>query len=197
MPTFFRIVVVVLHTDSLLLFPALIYRLGSSPFLQFYCKATAHSTKLAQLVDDKTPRASVMSLTPTWKQPSHPGLIEVVGSHQPFGSCAISLVSLPAGAHFTNIMNHSFANHRTYATVQASLDQDINLNSDLLYINHSCDPTLEFDMSRFEVRVSRSRALTKGDLLSFFYPSTEYQMTQAFDCHCNTAQCKGRIMGRD
>ncbi|MCJ1269492.1 hypothetical protein MMC22_009384 [Lobaria immixta] len=138
-----------------------------------------------------------MSLTPFWKQPSHPGLIEVVGSDKPFGSYAISLVSLPAGAHFANITNHSFVDDRTYASVQVSSDRNIDLNSDLLYINHSCDPALEMDMSRFEVRVSRSRALTKGDLLTFFYPSTEYQMAQAFDCHCNTPRCKGRIVGAE
>lgn len=136
-----------------------------------------------------------MSLTPTWKQPSHPELFEVVGSDKAFGSYAISLVSLPAGVHFTKITNHSFVDERTYATVQACSDRNITLNSDLRYINHSCDPALEFDLSRFEVRVSRSKALTKGDLLTFFYPSTEYEMAQSFNCRCNTPRCKGRIAG--
>ncbi|MCJ1463013.1 hypothetical protein MMC07_001617 [Pseudocyphellaria aurata] len=136
-----------------------------------------------------------MSLTPTWKQPSHPGLIEVVGSDQPFGSYAISLVSLPAGAHFTHITDYTLVDERSYATVQASATQSVLVHSDLLYLNHSCDPTLELDMSRFEVRVSRSKALRKGDRLTFFYPSTEFQMAQPFDCRCDAAQCKGRIAG--
>lgn len=136
-----------------------------------------------------------MTLPPAWKQPSHPGLIEVVGSDKPFGSYAVSLVSLPAGAHFASMTSCSFVNERTYTSVQASSDRIIELNSDLVFLNHSCDPSIEFDMSRFEARVSRHRALTKGDLLTFFYPSTEEHMVQPFDCNCNTPRCKGRIMG--
>jgi hypothetical protein len=30
----------------------------------------------------------------------------------------------------------------TYATVQMGKNQHLNLNSDLIYINHSCDPSL-------------------------------------------------------
>ena len=149
---------------------------------------------------NKTPqpdyqRALAMSIASMWKQPSHPRLIEAVISDRPFGSHAVSLVSLPAGAHLTSITNHIFVDERTYASVEAPHSRNIDLNSDLFYANHSCEPALEFDTSRWEVRVSRTRALTKGDRLTFFYPSTEYRMAQPFDCHCDSPRCKGRIDG--
>ena len=41
---------------------------------------------------------------------------------------------------------------------------------------------LNFDMHRMEVRVVYDRLLCKGDVLTFFYPSTEWDMTQLFEC---------------
>jgi hypothetical protein len=80
--------------------------------------------------------------------------------------------------------------------VQVSGTQHIELNSDLLYANHSCAPSLEFDMQRWEIRVSRDRALRVGDPLTFFYPSTEWEMAQAFQCGCGAgARCRGWIRG--
>jgi hypothetical protein len=37
--------------------------------------------------------------------------------------------------------------------------------------------------------------LQPGDELTFFYPSTEWSMGQAFDCFCGTKSCRGRISG--
>ena len=43
-------------------------------------------------------------------------------------------------------------------------------------------------MTRFEVRVVQHRPLRKGDELSFFYPSTEWDMAQPFDCGCGASK---------
>ncbi|KAF7507509.1 hypothetical protein GJ744_010440 [Endocarpon pusillum] len=136
-----------------------------------------------------------MIVTPSWQQPSHPDLIQVISSPDKFGNFALSLVSLPAGAFFARIDKYHFVNDRSYATVEASQGRHLELDSDLLYVNHSCDPALEFDVTRMEVRVSHHRRLNKGDELTFFYPSTELHMAQPFDCHCRASECKGRIAG--
>lgn len=130
-----------------------------------------------------------------WEQPSHPDLVQVIKSNEPFGSYAISLVSLPAGIIFTPITNHHFVKERTYLTVENSPSSNIYLNSDLAYVNHSCAPSLEFDMALMETRVSRHHPLNKGDLLTFFYPSTEFTMTQPFDCRCGAQECLKSICG--
>ncbi len=136
-------------------------------------------------------------LLPTWPQPSHPHLLKVTKSPTAYASGAVSLVALPPGAHFTHITTATATDRRTYSTVQTSRDAHVELNCDLLYCNHSCAPSLEFDMARFEVRVARHRPLAVGDHLTFFYPSTEWEMAQPFRCTCGApgGSCKGWIAG--
>lgn len=52
-------------------------------------------------------------------------------------------------------------------------------------------------MERWEVRVNpdREEGLKAGDELTFFYPSTEWDMAQPFDCLCKSKGCRGRISG--
>ncbi|HUR65129.1 MAG TPA: hypothetical protein VMZ03_02160, partial [Chitinophagaceae bacterium] len=37
--------------------------------------------------------------------------------------------------------------------------------------------------------------LQPGDELVFFYPSTEWKMTQSFNCYCGSPKCLGKIRG--
>lgn len=46
-----------------------------------------------------------------------------------------------------------------------------------------------------EVRVSRDRELREGDMLSFFYPSTEWEMDRGFGCLCGEEGCVGEVKG--
>ncbi|KAL8750488.1 MAG: hypothetical protein Q9199_007032 [Rusavskia elegans] len=138
---------------------------------------------------------TVTSLSPSWEQPSHPELIKVHRIDGQYRSYSTSLVSLPAGSLFSPIRNHFFIKDRTLSTVEAANGMHIDLNSDLFYVNHSCTPSLEYDVSRMEVRVSRDRDLHEDDLLTFFYPSTEWHMAQPFECNCHSPGCLGTIMG--
>ncbi|KAI9772680.1 MAG: hypothetical protein M1840_000275 [Geoglossum simile] len=133
---------------------------------------------------------------PHWAQPSHPGLIKVVLRPKAFTSGASSLVALPAGSLLTRLETATPA-PRAYSSVQISRDEHIELNSDLIYCNHSCAPSLEFDMKKSEIRVARDKDLKVGDALTFFYPSTEFDMAQPFQCECSAGEgnCKGRIAG--
>ncbi|PHH66653.1 hypothetical protein CDD81_6490 [Ophiocordyceps australis] len=134
--------------------------------------------------------------TPFWQQPSHPERIKLVKGQQAYHSAVYSLVSLPAGALFAKITTATPVSHTTYTSVATGNDTRIELNSDLVYCNHSCAPSLIFDMTRFEVRVAPDRPLKAGDMLTFFYPSTEWQMVQPFDCECGAGEkCLGFISG--
>jgi hypothetical protein len=46
-----------------------------------------------------------------------------------------------------------------------------------------------------ELRVPGHRALRKGEDLSFFYPSTEWDSAKPFDCLCGSKKCFGSIQG--
>ncbi|KAB8621923.1 hypothetical protein FH972_026032 [Carpinus fangiana] len=130
-----------------------------------------------------------------WEQPSHPTLIQVEhGKEGSFGTRATSLASRPAGALFCDLSAARKASKRTYATVQASETSDIDLNSDVVYFNHSCNPSMVIDPAKMEVRVG-DKPIQKGDELTLFYPSFEWSMSQPFDCTCSEKDCIGLIQG--
>ncbi|KAH8811553.1 hypothetical protein F5884DRAFT_279801 [Xylogone sp. PMI_703] len=136
-------------------------------------------------------------LTPHWEQPSHGDIQEViVTSPTEFTAKSISKISVPPYGLFAKLSFPpcTVANEATYATVQMSKDAHLSLNSDLVYINHSCDPSLIFDMPSMSI-LAGAKGLTPGQELTFFYPSTEWSMAQGFDCFCGSEQCRGRISG--
>ncbi|POR33903.1 Histone-lysine N-methyltransferase ash1 [Tolypocladium paradoxum] len=135
-------------------------------------------------------------LTPHWQQPSHPDVQEVVINEAEFTSKSLSRVALPPFAVFATLdfPPCTVAEEPTYATVQMGKNSHLNLNSDLLFINHSCEPSLIFDTGNLNVLVG-PKGLQPGDELTFFYPSTEWDMAQPFDCLCGTPTCRGTIGG--
>ena len=122
-------------------------------------------------------------------------LVKVVYGNGDFSSKLVSLVDGKPGATLTKIEGSIPAVQRAYTSVQVAEEQDIELNSDLVYSNHSCEPNIIFDMEKFEVRVVENRALKKNDDLTFFYPSTEWDMQQPFECHCESDRCLGTVRG--
>ncbi|KAH6881859.1 hypothetical protein BKA58DRAFT_9375 [Alternaria rosae] len=142
-----------------------------------------------------TPSSTTTSQIPAWVQPDLTRLLRVEHNPGSFTSRSVSLVNLPPGAVFARITKPTPATV-AYSSVQASRDLHIELNCDLVYINHSCKPSLVFDMQRWEVRVSeQGEGLKEGDELTFFYPSTEWSMAQPFECLCKTEVCAGEIKG--
>jgi hypothetical protein len=82
----------------------------------------------------------------------------------------------------------------TYLTVQVGIDKHIMLQPEhLQYINHSCDPNVFFDTHAMQVVALKP--IAEGDEMTFFYPSTEWDMVQPFKCYCGTSRCLGEIRG--
>ena len=63
----------------------------------------------------------------------------------------------------------------------------------LRYVNHSCAPNVTFDIDAQVVRAVRD--IAPGDELTYFYPSTEWQMAEPFVCGCGAAECLGEVTG--
>ncbi|CAK5273851.1 unnamed protein product [Mycena citricolor] len=129
-----------------------------------------------------------------------PGLF--VESHQG----ALHPASKPTGSvrfaagEILGRLNNASTGPRAYSTVQCGPgDEDnVELNSNLVYVNHSCDPNAVFDLSSTDPTRWHLRALKDimpGNTITYFYPSTEWDMAQAFDCDCKTVECLGRIQG--
>ncbi|MBL7747653.1 MAG: SET domain-containing protein-lysine N-methyltransferase [Chitinophagaceae bacterium] len=82
----------------------------------------------------------------------------------------------------------------TYLTVQVGVAKHITLQPEFLqYINHSCDPNVFFDTTTMELVALKELAVEEE--LTFFYPSTEWEMTQSFNCYCGSHKCLGEIKG--
>ena len=60
-------------------------------------------------------------------------------------------------------------------------------------MNHSCDPTTIMDTTRMLVFARRD--LAPGDELTFFYPSTEWEMSSPFICLCGAPNCIHVVAG--
>lgn len=90
-------------------------------------------------------------ITPHWQQPSHPDIQDVVVVNEAeFTTKSLSRVALSPFALFArfDFPPCTEAPEPTYATVQMGRNRHLNLNSDLLYINHSCEPSLVSENAR-------------------------------------------------
>ena len=84
--------------------------------------------------------------------------------------------------------------YATYLTLQTGTNRHITLKPDFLqYINHSCTPNAFFDTTGMELVCLQP--IRPGDDITFFYPSTEWEMAQPFVCNCGTAACIQLING--
>jgi len=82
----------------------------------------------------------------------------------------------------------------SYLTVQLDDKEHIELFPEFLEcINHSCEPNCFFDTTSMQLIALKE--ISEGEELTFFYPSTEWNMDRAFQCKCGTDNCLGVIKG--
>ncbi|MBW4673578.1 MAG: SET domain-containing protein-lysine N-methyltransferase [Desmonostoc geniculatum HA4340-LM1] len=128
-------------------------------------------------------------------------LIEKVTLFAEVGKCAISesksihaRINFREGQIFSQFGAKEILDQPNYLTVQINQFQHIMLDPEWLqYINHSCDPNVFFDTKAQEVRVIKPIEI--GEEVTFFYPSTEWSMSQAFKCLCKSENCINKIQG--
>jgi len=77
-------------------------------------------------------------------------------------------------------------------TIQIARDKHTEVGK-LSALNHSCDPNVILDTERL-IMVAR-RDIEKGEELSFFYPSTEWEMDAPFICLCGSSNCIHVVAG--
>jgi SET domain len=81
-----------------------------------------------------------------------------------------------------------------YLTVQIAENQHIELLPTILECtNHSCVPTAFFDTKNKQLVCIKP--IKKGEEITFFYPSAEWEMDQSFICNCGSANCIKTIKG--
>ncbi len=77
-----------------------------------------------------------------------------------------------------------------------TVQMDRNLHTEvgkLSALNHSCDPNVILDMDHMQVIACRD--IKTGEELTFFYPSTEWEMDAPFICLCGASNCIHVVAG--
>lgn len=81
-----------------------------------------------------------------------------------------------------------------YLTVQVSDTKHIHLSPEYLqYVNHCCAPNVIFNTSKMVLECIDDISI--GEELCFFYPATEWEIAQTFQCLCGSSNCIGLIQG--
>lgn len=81
-----------------------------------------------------------------------------------------------------------------YLTVQIGENQHIELMPSYLECaNHSCNPNAFFDTTKSQFICIKQ--IKKGEEITFFYPSAEWDMDRPFDCLCKSLNCIGQVKG--
>lgn len=96
------------------------------------------------------------------------------------------------GAVICPIPSESLYSEPNQFTVQIGVDRHVEVK-ELASMNHSCDPSTILDTTRMLVFAARD--LAAGDELTFFYPSTEWEMSSPFICLCGAPNCIHVVAG--
>jgi SET domain-containing protein len=83
-------------------------------------------------------------------------------------------------------------------TVQLSETKHLECEGGPEFTAHSCDPNSKMvfgDTHTSTTKLVATRAIKKGELISFNYCSTEWDMASTFKCNCGSTNCFGEIRG--
>jgi len=114
-----------------------------------------------------------------------------IRTHQKYRSLATKR-AYRAGDILCPIPTASLYDEPNQFTVQIGVDQHVEVK-ELASMNHACDPSVILDTTRLLVFAARS--LQPDDELTFFYPSTEWEMSSPFICLCGAANCIHVVAG--
>lgn len=135
-------------------------------------------------------------MAPLVQTPSFPELVEVDVREGSFLSSLLARRNFGAGERLATLTQCVFDKPKRYTSVQYREDGHFELCSEFVYMNHSCDPSAALDVNeRDDIHVRALREIKAGEAVTFFYPSTEWDMDQPFDCTCGASNCLGRISG--
>ncbi len=134
------------------------------------------------------------SSSPAYRHVSHHGIADVRQQLTTGQNALFTLRNWSAGDVLADFSAGTISAEPTYLTVQVAEGKHITLQPEFLqYINHSCEPNVFFDTTLMQLVALKE--ISAGTELVFFYPSSEWEMTQSFHCFCGQTNCLGEIKG--
>jgi hypothetical protein len=110
-----------------------------------------------------------------------------------YGARLITDQPFSRGGLIYRITGHRLVHQPTYQTIQISAAEHIEELGVVAYLNHSCRPNTFVDTAALTVTAARD--IAAGEELTFFYPSTEWEMDRPFVCLCGAPQCIRLVAG--
>ena len=104
----------------------------------------------------------------------------------------VAAVDFEAGDTVLQCSQDEIQETRTWRTVQVAVGRHLK-NEFLAYVDHSCDPNTLFDVDA--LRLTATRDIQKGHMITFFYPGSEVELAQAFECNCGATSCLKMVRG--
>lgn len=120
-------------------------------------------------------------------------MLSVEYSHEAYGSKLLAKKSFTEGDLIYRFSGYHVKTQPTYQTIQIDSDKHIDHLDVLAYFNHSCSPNTLIDTENLSVIAVHP--ISAGEELTFFYPSTEWEMARPFICHCKSPECLGLVAG--
>lgn len=120
-------------------------------------------------------------------------MLNIVGGGSAYGARLITDQAYKQGDVLYHITGQRVTEKATYQTIQVGPQSHIEELGVLAYLNHSCQPNTIVNVS--ELTVVAACDIAVGDELSFFYPSTEWEMDRPFICLCGAPQCVRLVAG--
>lgn len=115
-------------------------------------------------------------------------------NEQKKGKALHALCPFKEGDVITPFFAQEVFSEPNYLTLQLDAHRHITLLPEgLAFTNHSCAPNIFFDTT--SMLVIALKPIETGDELTFFYPSTEWDMAQTFECQCGAENCLHWISG--
>lgn len=130
---------------------------------------------------------------PNFKVASVGAEIMITLAHsQTYGNHLVAEHKIKKGTVFYKIKNYRLLVYPTYQSIQITANEHI-WEKNVIYLNHSCNPNTIFNVE--EMQLSAIRDIEKSEEITFFYPSTEWDLHRPFHCLCNSKQCLRVIKG--
>ena len=120
-------------------------------------------------------------------------MLRIENGGSPYGARLTTDQPYQQGEMLCHIENYRVTGEATYQTVQVGSHTHIEELGVLAYLNHSCQPNVIIDTTAMAVYAARD--IAEGEELTFFYPSTEWEMDRPFICLCGAAQCIRLVAG--
>lgn len=121
-----------------------------------------------------------------------PQKIRIEGAALEHRASVIARSFFSAGSIIYEVSDFLSFSYPTYQTVQIS-DRLHVLDTVLSHLNHSCFPNTFIDCKNLTLVAIRD--ISVGEELNFFYPSTEWEMSNKFSCRCGSQDCIRSVSG--